>query len=90
MIININENTNRAQSCAPTKQKTIGNVIRGIKSAISAKAGISIWQRNYYEHIIRNEDEYYKIINYMEYNPIKWLNNKKQIWQTCVHMLKYI
>ena len=79
MIININEKLYRAQSCAPTKQKTIGNIIRGIKSTISAQIGCSIWQRNYYEHIIRNEKEYYQIIEYMKYNPNKWLNEKNQI-----------
>ncbi len=30
------------------------------------------WQRNYYEHIIRNEDELNKIRNYIQYNPLKW------------------
>lgn len=30
-----------------------------------------LWQRNYYEHIIRNEDEYYKICEYIKNNPIK-------------------
>ena len=71
LIINIC--TSRAQSCAPTKCKTIGNIIRGIKSSITAKIGYSIWQRNYYEHIIRNEKEYYKILQYIKYNPIKWI-----------------
>lgn len=32
-----------------------------------------IWQRNYYEHIIRNEREYYEIIKYMQNNPIRWI-----------------
>jgi putative transposase len=31
-----------------------------------------IWQRNYYDHIIRNEDEYERIFDYMETNPINW------------------
>jgi REP element-mobilizing transposase RayT len=35
-------------------------------------ADISIWQRNYWEHIIRNEIEYAKIANYIENNPILW------------------
>ena len=58
----------------PTKNKTIGNIVRGIKSSVSSKIGYSIWQRNHYEHIIRNEKEYYKILQYMKYNPIKWIN----------------
>lgn len=52
---------------------TIPNIINAFKSLITKELGHSIWQRNYYEHIIRNEKEYYKILEYMEYNPLKWL-----------------
>ncbi len=31
-----------------------------------------LWQRNYYEHIIRNEDELSKARQYIENNPLKW------------------
>ncbi|MFZ5966962.1 MAG: transposase [Bacillota bacterium] len=31
-----------------------------------------LWQRNYYEHIIRNEAEYQEILEYIETNPLKW------------------
>lgn len=35
-----------------------------------------LWQRNYYEHIIRNEIEYQKIYEYIETNPIKWVDDE--------------
>jgi len=31
-----------------------------------------VWQRNYWEHIIRNENEYLKIVQYIIENPAKW------------------
>lgn len=31
-----------------------------------------LWQRNYYEHIIRDEDDYSRIVDYIENNPLKW------------------
>lgn len=31
-----------------------------------------LWQRNYYEHIIRDEDAYLKIAQYILDNPLKW------------------
>ncbi|MEG9487533.1 hypothetical protein [Mannheimia indoligenes] len=31
-----------------------------------------IWQRNYYEHIIRNEIVYFQITEYIQNNPSKW------------------
>jgi len=35
-----------------------------------------IWQRNYYEHIIRNEQEYHQIIQYIEMNPQRWQEDR--------------
>lgn len=31
-----------------------------------------IWQRNYWEHVIRNEKSYYKITEYITNNPARW------------------
>jgi REP element-mobilizing transposase RayT len=31
-----------------------------------------LWQRNYYEHIIRNENELNRIREYIQKNPLKW------------------
>jgi putative transposase len=35
-----------------------------------------IWQRNYYEHIIRNEKSYQEIYDYILYNPLNWKEDK--------------
>ena len=37
---------------------------------------LKLWQRNYYEHVIRSEKEYYKILEYIENNPINWEQDK--------------
>ena len=34
--------------------------------------GIPVWQRNYYEHVIRNEDDYRQIAEYIADNPRRW------------------
>ncbi len=34
------------------------------------------WQRNYYEHIIRNEEDLFRIRKYIELNPLKWKSDK--------------
>ncbi len=52
--------------------QTLGSIIRGYKSAVSKMAGFSVWQRNYHEHIIRNENAYIKISEYIKNNPQKW------------------
>ncbi len=35
-----------------------------------------LWQRNYYEHIIRDEKSYYRILEYIKTNPRKWQDDK--------------
>ena len=52
--------------------QTLGAIIRGYKSTVSKIIGFSVWQRNYHEHIIRNEEAYFKIHEYIENNPVRW------------------
>ena len=35
-----------------------------------------VWQKNYYDRIIRNKDELEKIRKYIKENPLKWEQNK--------------
>jgi REP element-mobilizing transposase RayT len=43
-------------------------VVGTFKAAVSRNAGINIWQRNYYEHIVRNEGELNRIRHYIDDN----------------------
>ena len=65
---------------------TIGEIVGAYKSLV-ANACLKIyitkneimgklWQRNYYEHIIRDEQSYFAISKYIINNPIKWNNDK--------------
>ena len=36
-----------------------------------------IWQRNYYDHIIRNEKEYERIYAYIEGNHLNWVDDEE-------------
>ena len=60
----------------PANKITIGNVVGLFKSGISRKIGYAIWQRNYYEHVIRNEKEYLMIKQYIINNPYNWEEDK--------------
>ncbi|RLZ09715.1 transposase [Faecalibacter macacae] len=40
-----------------------------------------IWQRNYYEHIIRDEKAYINISNYIIENPKRWINDEYNLLQ---------
>jgi REP element-mobilizing transposase RayT len=52
--------------------RTVGSIIRGFKIGVTKEFGFSPWQRNYYEHIIRNGNGYEAIADYIEQNPAKW------------------
>ncbi len=56
---------------------TIGSIVRGFKIGVTkwfrANTDVHVvWQRNYYEHIIRNDEAYLKIAEYIKTNPQKW------------------
>ncbi|MFK8268422.1 transposase [Capnocytophaga cynodegmi] len=70
---------NRGKDLSPLRgtSNTIGSIVRGFKIGVTkwvrSNTNIhQIWQRNYYEHIIRNEASYFKIHEYIENNPAKW------------------
>ena len=52
--------------------KSLGAIVRGFKSAVSKKIGLSVWQRNYHEHIIRDSRGFEKISKYIRNNPACW------------------
>jgi REP element-mobilizing transposase RayT len=47
-------------------------IIRNMKSYVSKQIGFSPWQKSFHDHIIRNEDEYFRIAQYIQDNPINW------------------
>ncbi len=70
----VQPNNNKYQKIIPG---SIGSIIRSYKSAVTKWIHentdiIDVWQRNYYEHIIQNEDELYRIRKYINYNPLSW------------------
>ena len=57
------------------KTMTTNEYIRGVKSSIYPPFKKRIWQRNYYEHIIRNDTEYESTCQYIDKNPTKWVED---------------
>ncbi|MBR5569884.1 MAG: transposase [Oscillospiraceae bacterium] len=62
-------------SSAPTNTSLV-NLVRSWKTIISKELGETIWQRSYYDHVVRDEHDYLKIMNYMQNNPAKWCEDK--------------
>ncbi len=64
---------------AINRAPTIGEIVRGFKArctwAINKSIdmrGVPVWQRNYHEHIIRNQEAYSAITEYVRTNPQRW------------------
>ncbi len=84
----IGQKNDRAKNVLPLPlcSQTIGSIVRGFKigftkwihinQPIKYPLGTSPWQRNYWEHIIRTENEFKKISNYIINNPLCWDNDK--------------
>ena len=54
------------------KSKTTDEYIRGVKEATWPRFSRKLWQRNLYEHIIRNDNELNRIREYIRQNPMRW------------------
>lgn len=66
----------------PTKpSKTVSQLIQSFKILVTKEIGFSLWQRSFYDHIIRNEHEYQQIWTYIDSNPALWLDGKDTLCQ---------
>jgi REP element-mobilizing transposase RayT len=77
----INCDTGKGAGTAPLR-KTLGSVVAYFKykstksiNKFQDTSGCRLWQRNYYEHIIRNEDDLNRIREYIIYNPVQWITD---------------
>lgn len=59
--------------------QTVGAIVRGYKSSVTNKIneskhckGFMVWHRNYHDRIIRNQQSYHNISEYIKNNPAKW------------------
>jgi putative transposase len=81
IIINpIKHTQRRGEVTSPLRKPTLGNIVAYFKyqstkniNMFTGTPGLNVWQRNYYEHIIRNEKDLDNTREYIYNNPIKWL-----------------
>ena len=58
------------------RSPTIPTIVNQMKGFVTKQIGYSVWQRSYFDHIIRNEKSYQEIWDYIHENPIKWENDE--------------
>jgi REP element-mobilizing transposase RayT len=76
-VQNFEPRRNEYQKIIP---RSIGSIVRGFKIGVTKwfrnNSDIeNIWQRNYHEHIIRDEHSYERISYYILENPNNWEND---------------
>ena len=78
----------RAQTEAFQKPvpSSIPTIVRSYKSAVSYRInlmrgtdGVPVWQRNYYEHVIRDHEDWDRIERYIETNPSRWAEDEENL-----------
>ena len=57
---------------ASTPTKTLGSLIRSFKTMVTKTIGEKIWQRYYYDHVIRDREDYDGHVRYICENPLRW------------------
>jgi len=58
---------------------TVSQKIKSFKILVTKSIGKSVFQRSFYDHIIRDEKDYIRICEYIENNPLKWAEDKYYI-----------
>ncbi|MGM9553290.1 MAG: transposase [Faecousia sp.] len=74
MILSFSHDCGRIIS-APTLSRVVGQM----KRWVSKQIGAGIWQKSYYERVIRNGTEYEEIWQYIQENPLKYLLKEETI-----------
>ena len=51
---------------------SVSRIVQQLKGAITKRLGVRIWQIHFHDHVIRNEQDYQIIWQYIDNNPTKW------------------
>jgi REP-associated tyrosine transposase len=67
----------------PDTRHGIPEIVRGFKTLANEhrRAGAALWQRGYYEHVIRDERALNRIRAYITNNPVRWTDDPDNIWR---------
>ena len=67
LLLQINTDGDGRPMAAPT----ISTIINQTKGIISKRIGFPVWQKGFYDHVVRGEKDYLEIWNYIDGNPYK-------------------
>ena len=79
----LGRSTLRPYAPTPPAAGSVGAIVRAFKAAVTRRGRVEaghlgpVWQRNYYEHIIRNDQEYLRARDYIARNAESWEIDKQ-------------
>ena len=77
ILLNVQNGNIGGMSKAPSPtNKAIPHFVSTLKRFVNKELGENIFQRSFYDHVIRNEADYLRIWEYIEENPAKWDEDK--------------
>jgi len=69
----------RSEAFGKPMSRSVPTIVRAFKAAVTRRInaardtpGAPVWQRDYYEHVIRDEDELGRVYDYIMANPAQW------------------
>ncbi len=72
LLIQIEDSDNGPPRTSVPTKSLLSNFVSTFKRFCNKECGENVWQRSFHDHIIRNEQDYLKIAEYIETNPLKW------------------
>ena len=72
LLLRFDSNINGLPMAAPT----LSQVVSQFKATVSKKAKTSLWQKLFFDHVVRNEQDYIAHVKYILENPMRWRNKQ--------------
>lgn len=69
-----------SRASLPTKS-VLSTYVGTLKRFCNKRCGKQLWQTSFYDHIIRNDEDMYNHLQYIDENPKKWLIGKDEYYQ---------
>lgn len=70
LLLFIDSNENKQEN---RQNEIIPFLISTLKRMTNKEAETNLWQRGYFDHVIRNKQDYFSVWQYIEDNPVKWI-----------------
>ena len=65
----------RGRETGDRGRSPLQHIVRNLKSYVTKTVGFSPWQRSFHDHIIRNDEDYLRIWQYIDENPARWFED---------------